>query len=41
MVGYLVGKIVVVSGMTLIGVALQFTPGLLLFDGFTVSGVTP
>jgi len=41
MLGYLVGKIVVVSGMTLIGVALQLTPGLLLFDGFTVSGVTP
>jgi ABC-2 type transport system permease protein len=41
MLGYLVGKIVLVSGMTLIGVALQLTPGLLLFDGFKLSGVTP
>jgi ABC-2 type transport system permease protein len=40
MFGYLIGKLVVVSGMTIIGVALQLTPGLLLFDGFALSGVS-
>jgi ABC-2 type transport system permease protein len=41
MLGYLIGKIVVVSGMTLIGVAVQLIPGLLLFRGLTVSGFGP
>jgi ABC-2 type transport system permease protein len=40
MFGYLIGKLVLVSGMTIIGVALQLTPGLLLFDGFALSGVS-
>jgi ABC-2 type transport system permease protein len=34
MTGYLVGKIVLVSGMTLISMTLQLVPGLLLFHGF-------
>jgi ABC-2 type transport system permease protein len=34
--GYLVGKVVQVSGMTLIGALLQLIPGLFLVDGLTV-----
>jgi ABC-2 type transport system permease protein len=34
--GYLVGKIVLVSGMTLIGSLLQLIPGLFLVDGLTI-----
>jgi ABC-2 type transport system permease protein len=41
MLGYLVGKLVLVSCMTIIGVALQLIPGLVLLDGLTLSGVTP
>jgi len=37
MVGYLVGKIVLVSGMTVIGLAVQVLPALFLFDGFDLS----
>jgi len=37
MVGYLVGKIVLVSGMTVISLAIQVLPALFLFDGFDLS----
>jgi ABC-2 type transport system permease protein len=40
MLGYLVGKIVTVSSMLLIGLFLQLTPGLLLFDGLAVTSLT-
>jgi ABC-2 type transport system permease protein len=39
MVGYLIGKIVLVSGMTLIGIVLQLVPGLFLLDGLAVSSL--
>jgi ABC-2 type transport system permease protein len=39
MLGYLIGKLVAVSGMTLIGIMLQLIPGLAVLDGFTVTGV--
>jgi ABC-2 type transport system permease protein len=39
MLGYLVGKILTVSGMVLIGVVLQLTPGLFLLDGLSVTSV--
>ncbi len=32
MLGYLVGKLVLVSGMTIIGVALQLIPGVVLLS---------
>ena len=35
--GYLVGKIVLVSGMLLIGLVLQLVPGLFLLDGLSLS----
>jgi ABC-2 type transport system permease protein len=38
MLGYLVGKIVLVSGMTLVGMVIQVVPGLFLLDGFEVKG---
>ncbi|HVV12924.1 ABC transporter permease [Amycolatopsis sp.] len=37
MFGYLVGKIVQVSGMTLIGIALVLIPGVFLFDGLELT----
>ena len=36
--GYLIGKVVLVSGMTLIGFVLQLIPGLFLVDGLTIDG---
>lgn len=39
MLGYLVGKIVLVSGMTVTSMIIVLIPGLLLFDGFAVHGV--
>lgn len=39
MLGYLVGKIVLVSGMTLVGLAIQMIPGVLLFDGIASGGL--
>ncbi len=36
MLGYLIGKIVLVSSMTIIGLVLQVTPGLFLLDGLTL-----
>jgi ABC-2 type transport system permease protein len=39
MLGYLVGKILTVSGMVLIGMVLQLTPALFLLDGLTVTSV--
>jgi ABC-2 type transport system permease protein len=41
MLGYLVGKIVLVSGMTLISIAIQLTSGLFLLNGLTVAGLGP
>ncbi|MGX6604093.1 ABC transporter permease [Micromonosporaceae bacterium Da 78-11] len=39
MSGYLVGKIVLVGGMTLIGFVIQLVPGLFLVDGLRVDAV--
>lgn len=36
MLGYLIGKIVLVSGMGLVSLAIQLVPGMFLFDGLTV-----
>ena len=36
--GYLIGKVVLVSGMTLIGFVIQLIPGLFLVDGLTIDG---
>lgn len=36
MVGYLVGKIVLVSGMGLVSLTIQLVPGMFLFDGLAV-----
>jgi ABC-2 type transport system permease protein len=38
MLGYLIGKIVLVSGMTLISTALVLIPGMMLFDGLATGG---
>jgi ABC-2 type transport system permease protein len=40
MVGYLVGKIVLVSGMTLVAMALQLVPGMFLFGGLNLTSVS-
>ncbi|WP_435061675.1 ABC transporter permease [Amycolatopsis thermoflava] len=40
MSGYLIGKIVMVSGMTLVGIALLIVPGLLMFDGLEIDAMT-
>jgi ABC-2 type transport system permease protein len=40
MLGYLVGKIVTVASMLLIGLVLQLTPGLVLFDGLAVTSLS-
>jgi ABC-2 type transport system permease protein len=37
MLGYLIGKIVLVSGMTMIILVLQLVPGLFVLDGLTLS----
>jgi ABC-2 type transport system permease protein len=37
MLGYLVGKIVTVSGMMLISIAVQLIPGVILFDGLALN----
>lgn len=39
MVGYLVGKIVLVSGMSLVSLAIVLVPGLFLFDGLAIGSV--
>lgn len=39
MLGYLVGKIVLVSGMGLVSLTLQLVPGLFLFDGLAVGSI--
>jgi ABC-2 type transport system permease protein len=38
MSGYLIGKIVMVSGMTVIGILLQLVPALFSLDGLTLTG---
>jgi ABC-2 type transport system permease protein len=38
MAGYLVGKIVLVGGMTLVSILLQLVPGLFLVDGLRIDG---
>lgn len=40
MTGYLVGKIVLISGMTLVGIVLLIVPGLFLFDGLQLTAMT-
>lgn len=40
MVGYLVGKIVLISGITLATITLQLVPGLFLLDGLTVNSLS-
>lgn len=40
MAGYLIGKIVAVSGVIVIGVVITFIPGLLLFHGLAVGSAT-
>jgi ABC-2 type transport system permease protein len=39
MLGYLIGKIVLVAGMSLVGLAFTLIPGLILFDGLVAGGV--
>ncbi|HEX5598005.1 MAG TPA: ABC transporter permease [Micromonosporaceae bacterium] len=39
MLGYLIGKTVLVSGMALVSLILQLVPGLLLFDGFRLGSL--
>jgi len=39
MLGYLIGKIVLVSGMSLVGLITTLVPGLFLFDGLAVGGL--
>lgn len=41
MLGYLVGKIVLVSGMCLVGLTITLVPGLFLFEGLAVGGLGP
>ncbi|HEV7900228.1 MAG TPA: ABC transporter permease [Planosporangium sp.] len=41
MLGYLVGKVTLVSGMSLVSIALQLIPGLFLLHGFALSGLGP
>jgi ABC-2 type transport system permease protein len=40
MLGYLIGKIVTVSGMLLVSIALQLVPGLFLLDGLAISSIS-
>lgn len=40
MTGYLVGKIVLVSGMTLASLVLLLIPGMIMFDGLAPGGLT-
>ena len=39
MLGYLVGKVTLVSGMSVVGLALGLIPGLILFDGLATGGL--
>lgn len=41
MIGYLVGKVVLTSGASLVTFALTLVPGLILFDGVAVGGLGP
>jgi ABC-2 type transport system permease protein len=38
MLGYLVGKVTLMVGMSLVSLALQIVPGLFLLDGFAIDG---
>ena len=40
MLGYLIGKIVLFSGLTLVSITLQLVPGLFLLDGLAVNSVS-
>ncbi|RKR88194.1 ABC-2 type transport system permease protein [Micromonospora pisi] len=40
MLGYLIGKIVLISGITVVSTTLQLVPGLFLVDGLTVTSLT-
>jgi ABC-2 type transport system permease protein len=39
MLGYLVGKVTLVAGMSVVGLAIGLIPGLILFDGLATGGV--
>jgi ABC-2 type transport system permease protein len=39
MLGYLVGKVTLVAGMSLVGLAIGLIPGLILFDGLATGGL--
>ena len=39
MLGYLVGKVTLVAGMSVVGLALGLIPGLILFDGLATGGL--
>jgi ABC-2 type transport system permease protein len=39
MLGYLVGKVTLVAGMSLVGLAIGLIPGLILFDGLATGGI--
>ena len=39
MLGYLVGKVTLVAGMSLVGLTMGLIPGLILFDGLATGGV--
>ena len=40
MLGYLVGKITLVAGMSVVGLAIGLIPGLILFDGLATGGLS-
>ncbi|MEV4626105.1 ABC transporter permease [Micromonospora sp. NPDC049523] len=40
MLGYLIGKIVLISGITLVSLTLQLVPGLFLLDGLAVNSLS-
>jgi ABC-2 type transport system permease protein len=40
MLGYLVGKVTLVAGMSVVGLAIGLIPGLILFDGLATGGVS-
>jgi ABC-2 type transport system permease protein len=40
MLGYLVGKVTLVAGMSVVGLAIGLIPGLILFDGLATGGLS-
>jgi len=39
MLGYLVGKVTLIAGMSVVGLAIGLIPGLILFDGLATGGI--